>query len=73
MKETQRDWVNRVNKLFNMFLGLLAGMSLMHLIAILSSSDKDSFLTLYSKVSNIIAIVFMIFASFGLILSLALT
>jgi hypothetical protein len=36
MKEIQKVWVNRTNKLFNMFLGLLAGMSLMHLIVILS-------------------------------------
>jgi hypothetical protein len=73
MKDAQRIWVNRVNKLFQLFLGLLAGMSLMHMISILSQGDKSTFLQLYSKISNIVAIVFMIFASFGLIMSLALT
>ena len=40
MKEIQKVWVNRVNKLFYMFLGLLAGMSLMHLLVLLSQSAK---------------------------------
>lgn len=39
MKEIQRIWVNRVNKLYNLFLGILAGMSAMHLIVLLNQSD----------------------------------
>eukprot|EP00347_Sterkiella_histriomuscorum_P023584 403334088 len=73
MKEIQKVWVNRVNKLFNMFLGLLAGMSAMHLIVILSQNDRGSFLQLYSKISTIVNIVFMVFTSFCLILGLSLT
>jgi hypothetical protein len=34
MREVQRLWINRIHKLFHMFLGLLAGMSLIHLIVI---------------------------------------
>ena len=66
-------WVNRVNKLFYLFLLLLGGMSVTHLIFLFSLSDKMSFLTLYSKISNTIVIVFMIFTTFATILSLALT
>jgi len=66
-------WVNRTNKLFQLFLGLLAGMSLMHLMVILVKSDPEVFLDVYSKICNTITLVFMIFASFGLILSIALT
>jgi hypothetical protein len=73
MKEIQKVWVNRTNKLFNMFLGLLAGMSLMHLIVILSQGEKSSFLQLYQRVSTFINTVFMIFTSFCLILGLSLT
>jgi hypothetical protein len=48
MKEIQRVWVNRINKLFNMFLGILAGMSAMHLIVLLNQSDQTSFISLYA-------------------------
>ena len=73
MKEIQKVWVNRVNKLFNMFLGLLAGISILNLIVILSQSDRTAFLQLFSKISTIINIVFMIFTSFCLVLGLSLT
>ena len=56
-----------------MFLGLLAGMSLMHLVVIMNgSSDKLVFLNMYSPISRDITIVFMIFTSFALILGFCL-
>jgi uncharacterized membrane protein YcgQ (UPF0703/DUF1980 family) len=65
--------VNRIHKLFYMFLGLLAGMSLMHLVVIMNgSSDKLVFLNMYSPISRDITIVFMIFTSFALILGFCL-
>lgn len=48
MKDIQKLWVNRVNKLFNLFLGILAGMSVMHLIVLLNQSDQASFISLYA-------------------------
>lgn len=36
MKEVQQVWVNRIHKLFYLFIGLLAGMSLMHLLIIMT-------------------------------------
>lgn len=73
MLEVQKLWVNRIHKLFYMFLGLLAGMSLMHLLVVMSPmGDKLSFLQLYSKVAVSINTVFMIFTSFALILGFAM-
>lgn len=73
MRDIQKVWVNRTNKLFYMFLGLLAGMSLMHLIVLLSQNNKTLFLQLYQLISITVNAVFMIFTSFCLILGLALT
>jgi len=57
-----------------MFLGLLAGMSLIHLVVIMNASpDKTSFLTVYAPLSKDITIVFMIFTSFSLVLGLCLS
>lgn len=57
-----------------MFLGLLAGMSLMHLVVIMNGSpDKGEFLNVYSPISKDINIVFMIFTSFALIFGICLT
>jgi cellulose synthase/poly-beta-1,6-N-acetylglucosamine synthase-like glycosyltransferase len=73
MREIQKVWVNRTNKLFYMFLGLLAGMSLMHLIVLLSQNNKTLFLQLYQLISITVNAVFMIFTSLCFILGLALT
>jgi hypothetical protein len=57
-----------------MFLGLLAGMSLMHLVVIMNGSpDKLEFLNVYAPISKDITIVFMVFTSFALIFGLCLT
>ena len=37
MKLQQRLWVNRINKVYNMILGLLGGMGVMHIIFISAS------------------------------------
>ena len=41
MKVVQRLWINRIHKLFHLFLGLLAGMSLIHLIVINNTKSKE--------------------------------
>jgi len=41
MKEQQSLWVNRINKAYNMVLGLLGGMSVMHLIFISAQPNFD--------------------------------
>ena len=49
-------------------------MSLIHLVVIMNSSpDKVSFLTVYAPLSRDITVVFMIFASFSLVLGLCLS
>lgn len=72
MKEVQKLWINRIHKLFHLFLGILGGMSLMHLVVIMNTSDKINFLNVYSSISRDVNIVFMIFTSFALILCLCL-
>ena len=44
MKEQQKLWVNRINKIYNLTLGLLGGMSLMHLILVLANPSLATFL-----------------------------
>lgn len=39
MKQQQKIWVNRINKIYNLTLGLLGGMSIMHLIMVSASKD----------------------------------
>ena len=39
MKQQQKIWVNRINKVYNLTLGLLGGMSLMHLILVLANPN----------------------------------
>lgn len=72
MKEVQRLWINRIHKLFHLFLGILGGMSLMHLVVIMNPQDKLTFINVYSSISRDVNIVFMIFTSFALILGLCL-
>ena len=57
MKQQQRIWVNRINKVYNMVLGLLGGMSVMHIIFISAQKDNAGFYTTYSEFSNLICII----------------
>ena len=68
----QKLWTNRLHKLFNLFIGSLAGMSIMHLMVVMSVSGTASFLQLYSPVSIEINLVFMIFASIALVLGFSI-
>lgn len=72
LKEVQKLWTNRLHKLFNLFTGSLAGMSIMHLMVVMSVSGTASFLQLYSPVSIEVNLVFMIFTSIALVLGLAI-
>ena len=65
--------MNRINKLFYMLLGSLAGMSVMHLIVLMNQPEKASFISFYSLIGSVINIVFMVLTSFAFILGLSLT
>ena len=58
MKQQQRLWVNRINKVYNLTLGLLGGMSLMHLILVLANPNLSTFLISYGPYSNLICMIF---------------
>ncbi len=72
MKEVQRLWINRIHKLFHLFLGLLAGMSLIHLIVINNTASKEQFLSVYANICRDVNIVFMVFTTFALLLGICL-
>ena len=43
MKLQQGIWVNRINKVYNLILGLLGGMSVMHIIFITAQTKPAEF------------------------------
>lgn len=65
--------MNRLNSLYIFLTILLAGMGVIHLIAVLSISDLTSFLTFYNPVCNIITIIFLAITSVAAISGLSLT
>lgn len=73
MKLQQSIWVNRINKVYNMTLGLLGGMGLMHIIFIAAQPDKKSFYKTYSEFGNLICIMTQLLTNFTLIFGLSLT
>jgi len=58
MKQQQKLWVNRINKIYNLTLGLLGGMALMHLILVLANPDINTFLASYGPFANLICQIF---------------
>jgi len=72
MKEQQKLWVNRINKIYNLTLGLLGGMSLMHLILVLANPNLATFLQSYGPFSNLICMIFQVLTNFTLVFGLAL-
>ena len=73
MKIQQKVWVNRINKFYNMILGLLGGMGLMHLILMIGQKDKEEFMITYATFSNLLCAMTQFFANVTLILGLTLT
>lgn len=73
MKQQQKIWVNRINKVYNLTLGLLGGMSLMHLIFVTAHTSTDSFVKIYGGFSNLILMMTQILANFTLVFGLTLT
>jgi len=65
-------WINRVNALFNGTLGILAGMSLLHLLFLFSISDQTKFLTTYAVFARNINFLFLILVNFCLIFGITL-
>lgn len=72
MKQQQKVWVNRIQNLYNMGLGVISGMSVMHLIFLFASNDKALFLKTYQPFANLIVCISQILTNFVLIFGMAL-
>ena len=66
-------WINQINGYFNLFLGILAGMSVIHLLVLFSVGDQKEFLAFYGKVALNLNVIFLVFANFVVILGLTLS
>ena len=73
MKLQQGIWVNRINKAYNMILGLLGGMSVMHIIFISAQSKDDEFYKTYSLNGNLVCIIMQVLANLALVLGFSLS
>lgn len=69
---SQQDWVSRIANLFMGSLGLLAGMSLLHLILVILIPEED-FLVLYSKQAMQLNLLFLVLANFCFVFGLAVS
>lgn len=65
--------MNRINKIYNMALGLLGGMAVMHLFFIASQPNKDTFVTTYAPFANTICAFTQILTNFTLVFGFALS
>lgn len=70
--EAQQFWCNRINGFYMNLLGMLAGMSVLHLIVILGV-QPDKLLPIYSPYARNINLVFLVFANIALVLCFAMT
>jgi hypothetical protein len=73
MKLQQDIWVNRINKVYSMSLGLLGGMGVMHIIFLSAHPDNDNFHKVYAETANLICIVTLVLTNLTLIFGMSLT
>lgn len=71
--EAQQFWVNRVNGLYTLSVGILGGMSLAHLLFLLPVTDYRKFLTSYCPFAKNVNLLFLIFVNIALVTSYAIT
>lgn len=71
--QAQHLWINRVNSLFTGCLGLLGGMSLLHILLISCIEDYSRFYDLYAPFSMMFNLIFLLLANFCAIFGLATT
>lgn len=64
--------MNRINSFYLTFLGLLSGMSVIHLIFIGLESDEKEFLKLYARYAFVLNLIFLILANFCLIFGITM-
>jgi hypothetical protein len=72
LRQAQQQWVARLYSMFTLVLGLLAGMSFLHLLFIFGIPDADKFKMMYCGFAKTLNIFFLFFANLVVILSYAL-
>lgn len=70
--KAQQNWINRINSLFTGSLGLLAGMSVLHIIFVSYISDPAKFINLYAPFAMIFNLLLLILANLSLIFGIAI-
>lgn len=70
--KAQQTWINRINSLFTCSLGLLAGMSVLHIILISYITDQSRFIDLYAPFAMIFNLFLLILANFSMVLGVAI-
>lgn len=68
----QIKWIGRINALFTTLLGTCAGMSLLNMIFMSYSTEREEFLNFYAKFARNINIVFLILSNMVLFLGVSL-
>jgi hypothetical protein len=66
-------WIERLNNVFQTCLGIISGMSLMHLILLSVSGNDSSFLSMYEPLAVVLSLVFLIFTNLTVIFGFALS
>lgn len=70
--KAQQGWISTIHSLFMSSLGILAGMSVMHIIIIGSISDPVKFLTMYVPFAMILNLIFLILTNFCVIFGITI-
>ena len=66
-------WIERLNNVFQTCLGIISGMSLMHLILLSVSGNDSSFQSMYEPLAVVLSLVFLIFTNLTVIFGFALS
>jgi hypothetical protein len=71
--EAQHLWTIRINSFFTSCLGLLGGMSLLHVLLIGFIEDYTKFYDLYAPFSMMFNLMFLLLANFTAIFAITIT
>ena len=71
--KVQEVWISRIYSLFSGSLGLMAGMSIMHMVLLAFVGRRDNFYEIYSPMSMTLNLIFLIVSNFVVVFALTQT
>ena len=71
--KNQVVWIGRMNALFAGSLGTLSGMSMLHILVLMSNFDKDDFLAFYAGFATNMNLIFLLLGNLALVLGLSMS